>query len=104
MQLDYMNRVDDRTIFSWKIPKDTYYSGLLALSRQCFKDCGSLRVSTWDAERPPYSMTNKGLRIEPLLYPAFYKGASSTEYIMPLNCRSSKSQNSGVAIRVMIKV
>jgi hypothetical protein len=103
LQLEYLNHVDDETSFSWKMLKNTYFSGLLAPSAGCFKDCKSLRASNGDAERPPYQVTNKGLRIEPLLLPAFYREASNTELVMPLNCRSSRSPDSGVAVQLIIQ-
>ena len=101
LQLEYLNRVDDETIFAWTMPKDTYLSGLLAPSPLCFAECGSLGIVTWDAHRPPFSMTNKGLRIEPLLQPVFYKGSRNDEYQIPLNCRSSETSEP-LAIHVVL--
>jgi hypothetical protein len=62
----------------------------------------------WDPERPPYSMTNKGLKIKPLLIqgghphvdgllsPVLSTSLPSLAlkhmFIMPLNCRSPNSQ------------
>ena len=66
LQLEIIKMSDDETIFAWE-GQSTSDTGLLALSPANFRDCGNLRRIIFDKNRPEYSMTNKGLRMELLL-------------------------------------
>jgi hypothetical protein len=122
LQTEILKLSDDESIFTWSSdnwPMDPYMkNGLLAPSPSLFSGCSfkpsrddvfeDFDETLWDAERPPYSMTNKGLKIKPLLIQGGHPhvdsllspvlGTSSASlvmkhlFIMPLNCRSPKSQ------------
>ncbi|KAI9368950.1 heterokaryon incompatibility protein-domain-containing protein [Aspergillus egyptiacus] len=66
LQEEIMRRSDDQSLFAWfdpSAPSDALY-GLLATSPALFSGCGStLSYENWEAV-PPYTMTNRGLRIE----------------------------------------
>ncbi len=104
LQLEYLNRVDDETIFCWAIPPGVRrICGLLSPTVQLFRHSGTFRVFGWDFERPPFQMTNKGLRVEPWLRPPSDPEALSTEVVMLLNCiRQDGSPEHCVAIRVFV--
>ena len=75
---------DDETIFAWQRPA-SFRRGLQAFSLQDFKNCNCRPLSKsarWDISRPSYAMTNKGIRIEPLLRPV---SVYSTTFLLPLN-------------------
>jgi len=81
LQTEILKLSDDESIFAWLSEDwrmDTYmHNGLLAPSPSLFAGCrfkSSREVDSedfdetlWDLERPSYSMTNKGLKIKPLL-------------------------------------
>lgn len=79
------------------------HTGLLASSPPAFEFSGGVQIGTFDGGRPPYSMTNKGLRIEPLLVQSeLVLSVLSTSndlprvedhlYLMPLNCGRIKEE------------
>jgi hypothetical protein len=81
LQTEILKLSDDESIFAWSSEDwrmDTYMeNGLLAPSPSLFAGCRfkpsrevdleDLDETFWDPERPSYSMTNKGLKIKPLL-------------------------------------
>jgi Heterokaryon incompatibility protein (HET) len=75
LQLEILRKTDDESIFAWAKQEDlvfrtfnfSEYSGLLASSPTEFELSRNVQRSTFDVGSPPYSMTNKGLSIEPLL-------------------------------------
>jgi hypothetical protein len=102
LQLEILKVSDNESIFAWDSRNGTSYdtTGLLAPSPRLFANSGNIysfalmdpddpgRVP-YDAERPPYTMTNKGLQIAPLLlpYPARASKALQWElFLFPLNC------------------
>ena len=89
LQLEIINRTDDESIFAWR----GYHGGigLLAPDPSSFLRYPgrTYHLTKWDARRPPYAMTNKGLRFEPLLFRCEdleMLGPGATEnWMMPLN-------------------
>jgi hypothetical protein len=114
LQLEILSSVDDESIFAWAKPLRRQWefnapgtksynipfvtqSGLLASSPGVFEFSGDVQRVGFDWTRPPFSMTNKGLRIEPLLIQSkllssiFEPGKDWPDpddnlYAMPLNC------------------
>jgi hypothetical protein len=90
LQLEIIKMSDDETIFAWDGWEDVRESGLLALSPSTFRDCGNIRQTLFDRERPVYSMTNKGLRMELLLWRRIElehpKINDMKVFLAPLNC------------------
>lgn len=66
LQEEIMKHSDDQSIFAWvdrEAPSDSLH-GLLATSPSKFAGCHTIfPYDNWDP-RPPYSMTNRGLRID----------------------------------------
>lgn len=100
LQLEILKMSDDETIFAWDdlaiYNWDGYLreTGLLAPSPARFRNSGDIRRMLFDADRPIYSMANKGMRMELLLWretdferPGFhYKLDDVRLYLAPLNC------------------
>jgi hypothetical protein len=108
LQLEILKISDDETIFAWEAGNisDT---GLLAFSPANFRHCGDIRAMILDKNRPEYSMTNKGLRIELLLLQkATMKKPPSQEididlYLAPLNCtRDPRNQPIAIILRKQV--
>ena len=82
LQLELINKYDDESIFAWMGRDTIACCGLLNSRLEDFESYNTvsalptLEHVQWDPDRPPYAMTNKGLRIEPL------SGAS----LRPKNC------------------
>lgn len=67
LQLEIIKQSDDESIFAWTNQKNTWtnihvLSGLLATRPSSFAESGSIRSRAY-IDRPPYSMTQKGLAI-----------------------------------------
>ena len=72
LQLEILTRSDDESIFAWVDEDATPFSAPLARSPDAFLGSGQFipmnpYLNPVDPKRPPYAMTNKGLRLEPLL-------------------------------------
>jgi hypothetical protein len=112
LQLEILNKMDDESLFAWKeerggvwpwIVERSGMGGLLARSPTAFRDSGDVQRLTYGKERPPFSMTNKGLRIELRLIPLkdinFPKGEGphpkdvTDAFLAPLNCKRESSTN-----------
>ena len=94
LQLEIIKMTDDESIFAWR--RDGSCSGLLAPSPRCFegsKYTVPFESAEFDSDRPPFAMTNKGLRIEPML-----RQVDDGIYLMPLNCSLFKRGGSCMAI------
>ena len=99
LQLEILRKTDDESIFAWDGKHNGLNStgfpheGLLASSIQAFEKSWRFQRAVFDADRMPYTMTNKGLYIELLLYPPlgpFTTPLSSLEALTaPLNCSNS---------------
>lgn len=112
LQLEILTRSDDESIFAWTDEGATPFLPLLARSPDAFllsaqfvpMDPYLLPV---DPDRPPYAMTNKGLRFEPLLADFRYEedevegiledlelaSFRADIWLMPLNCGVGKSSD-----------
>lgn len=89
LQLEILASSDDESIFAWYNSSLWYDSkGLLADRPEDFSDSGDIVRASIDKDRPPFSMTNKGLRIELFLFPSERENI----FYAPLNC---VRQNSG---------
>jgi hypothetical protein len=103
LQEEIMKSSDDQSIFAWtdmswkdmSATPDTY-SGLLASSPKHFSDSRITSLGVW-ARTEPYSITNKGLKVQLYLEPTGQPGV----YIASLDC--SKSDQQGAAIRIYLK-
>lgn len=86
LQLEILGRSDDESIFAWTQVPEPYASpppeGLLAPSLAEFAQAGDVVRSVFDKDRPPFSMTNKGLRIELFLV----RTRPEDTFLAPLNC------------------
>jgi hypothetical protein len=91
LQLEILSTSDDESIFAWKTTGEK--SGLLAQYVRAFEHSGNVLKLMFARHRAPYSMTNKGLRIQTLLIPASHyycnskETASINEFLVPLNCQ-----------------
>jgi hypothetical protein len=91
LQLAILGMSDDESIFAWTSAGEK--SGLLAQSAAAFEHSGNVLQLNFARHRAPYSMTNKGLRMETLLLPAsHYYGKSEetafvNDFLVPLNCQ-----------------
>jgi hypothetical protein len=72
------------------------HTGLLASSPSAFEFSGDVQIETFDWGRLPYSMTNKGLRIELVLSVLSTSSdlprVEDRLYLMPLNCGRIKEE------------
>jgi hypothetical protein len=112
LQLEILNKMDDESLFAWREERGGMWpwmlersgmGGLLARSPTAFKDSGDVQRLTRGKERPPFSMTNRGIRIELRLLPlkliSFPKGSEPhpknvhDAYLAPLNCKRENSPN-----------
>jgi len=92
LQLEILKISDDESIFAWQHPveKVSEPMGLLAPAPRYFRRSGNIVRHPFDAERPPYSMTNKGLRMEIIIESIqnpHSPGARKKSFCGPLNCR-----------------
>ena len=62
LELEILRNSDDETIFAWRSDHHKF-SGLLAQSPEDFADSADIVRSLGLMFRPPYSMTNKGLKV-----------------------------------------
>jgi hypothetical protein len=93
LQEEIIRTSDDQSVFAWDTgldapwDKDSFLdSGVLAGSPAAFADSGNIIPFPVKAKRQPYSMTNKGLRIELRLW-LRRDEASEVYYIALLNCQ-----------------
>lgn len=89
LQLEILSKSDDETIFAWE-GTSRMDTGLLASSPVEFSKSGNIRRVLWDGDRPEYSMTNRGLRMELTLLQQ-KNGSHEWDmdgkmYLAPLNC------------------
>ena len=95
LQLEILRISDDESIFAWEDPTDDT-GGLLARSPDAFRKSGDVkRLDNMHYEKPPYSMTNKGLRVE---FPVLSLSTVHMEFLDAddtflafLQCRSAES-------------
>jgi hypothetical protein len=88
LQLEILATSDDESLFAWnapsKYPEQSYSDlGLLAESPSWFAVSGNIVRNQFDAHRPPFSMTKKGVRLEVFTM----KDQEGGLLWVPLNCR-----------------
>ena len=98
LQLEILKMSNDESIFAWTLPKawmghEGAELGLLASSPSFFYDSRGIQYEVYDSDRPPYSMTNRGLQFEPLVLPLEAPDCPQTFQdlplpllVVPLNC------------------
>lgn len=102
LQLEILATSDDESIFAWTDGR-SLNSGLLAPSPAAFANSGDVHRTRFDVGRPPYSMTNKGLCMEPLLAESpvlnfDFRKFPADFFLMPLNCGRRNNSRSLLAI------
>ena len=112
LQLEVIAQSDDESIFAWADGDTTILRPLLARSPDAFHGSAQFEsVSSGmfpiDPDRPPYAMTNKSLRIEPLLTNYRFEedtvrgslenlnlaSVKADTFLMPLNCRVERTHD-----------
>jgi hypothetical protein len=104
LQLELLKASNDESIFAWRyVSQESSVVptvGLLAPSPDLFSGSRDMLPFLYDRERPPFLMTNKGLRFEPKMVglkwsPEAQRWQSSHDspstsmfYVVGLNCRS----------------
>ncbi|KAH7399783.1 heterokaryon incompatibility protein-domain-containing protein [Cadophora sp. MPI-SDFR-AT-0126] len=106
LQLEILRTSDDETIFAWMSePGDRLLRGLLAHSVANFSESSTFTQGRKHPKyRPPYSVTNQGLRIDARLkaltddptLPQDYQKV----YLMPINVRIHGDSKKTLALRV----
>ncbi|KAE8449479.1 hypothetical protein EG329_008087 [Mollisiaceae sp. DMI_Dod_QoI] len=102
LQQEILSKNSDESIFAWETPPeddDYVFSGLLANSPTWFNKCGNFAEMYFDPDRPPHTMTNRGLRLE-LLIETVEKGSARVEETTnaPLNCAELVRTKQGTAM------
>jgi hypothetical protein len=109
LQLEILKVSDDDSIFAWDAQDCTSYdtTGLLAPSPKLFANSGNISFApAYDAERPPYAMTNKGLHIEPLLLPYPTRASKALQwelFLLPLNCVFKQEESEDVPVVLILE-
>jgi hypothetical protein len=96
LQLEILSKSDDESLFAWQQrgPRISYTQGLLASSPSDFRDSGEIyRTESTVRQRPPFMMTNKGLRIELILI-----RATKETYVTPLQCKWKSGSTVGIEL------
>jgi hypothetical protein len=95
LQLEILANSDDESILAWTTkPKYPTTGKLLAISSAAFYDAGGIVEAEVDKYRPPFSMTNKGLRIEFFLLHRREDGKT----LAPLNCVDTRKWGNIIAL------
>jgi hypothetical protein len=107
LQREIMNTTDDESLLAWQAIDGGYRDGLLATSPRMFADSSSVVRVVWDPNRPPHTMTSKGLCVHLKLVPTSTEEiATACELLAPLNCASerdlSRGDKSGQVIALQI--
>jgi hypothetical protein len=100
LQLEILSKTDDESIFAWDL-ENRFARWLLAPSPEYFQRSGNVRKYTFDPERPPHSMTSKGLCLSLVLIPTNQCGEESTEFAAPLNCTLDHNQGECLALSLI---
>jgi Heterokaryon incompatibility protein (HET) len=89
LQLEIINKLNDESIFAWRQTgvADAEQRGLLAHSPDAFAGCGSIESGSLAYRRPPYSMTNGGLRMESLV---FEDEDGAGDFVAMLDCQDQE--------------
>lgn len=105
LQLEILKSSDNETMFAWYPDTNSkdMRAGMLADSPAMFKHSSQYRPVRFEVERPPYSMTNKGLEFRTVLgveRAATLRGYRSYRpgvfFLLPLNCSTDGKQVSDI--------
>jgi hypothetical protein len=99
LQMEIINKVDDDSILAWDRDSQSG-SGLLATSPKDFAYCSSIVRLIWDTERPPYTMTSRGLCVHLPLIPDDGSVIGRQTSVAPLNCAVKDSGGKLIALRM----
>ena len=98
LQEEIIKNSNDLTLFAWTSQdgNTAEYRGILASSPSEFILASNLEAINDAKFNPDYTMSNKGLRIQTMLYPT-----NTDQVIMPLHCRykSDPSKEVGVVLK-----
>jgi hypothetical protein len=83
LQREIMSTTDDDSLLAWITVRSGYEGGLLATSPRMFVGCSSVVRVVWDPNRPPHTMSSKGLCVHLKLVP---RKDGIEEFLAPLNC------------------
>jgi hypothetical protein len=89
LQEAIMSSTNDMSLFAWKSTDTEAFRGVLARSPKEFGHAGKLVHRRFLGPNPEFSMTNRGLKIMPLLS----KRPDGRTYFLPLNCAESKEDS-----------
>jgi hypothetical protein len=95
LQLEILKDSDDESLFAWTDQRHHAFDpigGMLAPSPAAFSDSGNVS-QIFDVEKPEYTMTNRGLRME-LLLPKKAMGI----LVAPLNCSLGTNKQLGIPL------
>ena len=98
LQEEIIRTEDDESIFAWHANFDfnnLYCGNVFAPSTSNFSGCGNISKALYD-ERQPYSMTNRGLQINVILFPW------NDTYIIPLNYCKNHAEGSVVPLALEV--
>lgn len=105
LQLEIIKHSEDESIFAWGV-KTSIDKGLLALSPAAFADSGSVRKRDYDLERQPFTMTNRELRMKPMVLESMVleSGAIAMRrrYTTLLNCERPSLPQPGQYVQLGI--
>lgn len=95
LQEEIIKDSNDLTLFAWKSQdgNPVGYRGILASSPSEFILASNLEAVNEAKFNPEYSMSNKGLRIQTLLYPT-----DTDQVIMPLYCRYKEDPSKEIGV------
>lgn len=91
LQLEILSKTDDDSIFAWNMDiqfYDNHGFGMLALSPKHFSRSGSVSRAVWDTNRPPHTMSSKGICVHPIPTKQGTQNRSpfKPDFLAPLNC------------------
>jgi len=83
LQREIMSSTDDESLLAWKKFDGVNQHGLLATSPRMFAESSSVVSMVWDHDRPPHTMSSKGLCVHFKLVP---RDDGKEGFLAPLNC------------------
>jgi hypothetical protein len=87
LQYEILKGSDDESIFAWWTPRNSIRNklgtGMLARSPHDFRHSAEAHPWPFDRDARPYSMTNKGLQIEPVLLPLSNLASPDHQFVDP---------------------
>jgi hypothetical protein len=104
LQREIMSTTDDDSILAWTPVDGGDEHGLLATSPRMFAGSSSVVRVVWDPNRPPHTMSSKGLCVHFKLVPRSdgNEGVMSERgFLAPLNCAFEKGPLRGNGTRVI---